>query len=95
MNDNEETKSLSDDIPREELVKGAKTLKKWAESLGLQRINDIDVHELLHLVAFELDFQEDFRIKYGLEIFLHTYIHSRFEYFSKIISYLLHVSLSF
>lgn len=82
---------LNKEIPRADLVDGAKKLKYWAELVGRIALNKENITILLDIVSFELKFQEEFREKYGLEIYLHSYIHSRFEYMSQIISFFLHV----
>lgn len=86
----EETQEI--DIPREELVKGAKILKQWADSIGVKVFSTADFLELLVVVSTELEYEEEIRGKYGMEILLHSYIHSRFEYLCKILSFIMHVS---
>eukprot|EP01033_Poteriospumella_lacustris_P001794 gene1794-1300_t len=86
----EETQEI--DIPREELVKGAKILKQWADSIGVKVFSPADFKQLLVIVSTELEYEEELRGKYGMEILLHSYIHSRFEYLCKIISFIMHMN---
>lgn len=82
------------DIPREELVKGAKVLKQWADSIGAKVFSPADLQELLVVISHELEYEEELRGKYGMEILLHSYIHSRFEYLCKLLSFVMHVRRS-
>lgn len=80
---------VEDEISREELIVGAKKLKRCSDCLWE---NGGDFESIAEVLRSEISHQVDFKAKYGSKVFQNDYIHARCEYFVKIATYLLEVS---
>lgn len=83
---------VEDEISREELIVGAKKLKRCSDCLWENAGGDEDFESIAEVLRSEISHQVDFKAKYGSKVFQNDYIHARCEYFVKIATYLLEVS---